>query len=256
MTDPTLQATGTLWSLLRLDWNATKIRNGRLLGMHAALDGIDATPPAPDQPWKQGKEYNALTGDSQVYGFGALISQGGGDPEQAGYAATVQIVDMSPATIIPGTTYAVTFGLMANFIQLYFKLTGSTAGTTVLPGFGVWNLPVQPGAWTYLTPTEFTDAWQIEILSENSVAPVLLSVVYAPPTHYRDAIETSKLVFTVSGGWLTQGWGKFPHLQSGRADLSPQRPDSGGRGGTQHLRRSSAPYVMRTKDGEALPAGG
>lgn len=247
--NPTLQTTGALEALLRLDWNCAFLPSGGTLsGMLVAFDSITYGPAnAPPPAWVKGTQYQAM-GPTQVPGFGAMIPFNG-YTMQAGYAGVLYIPDMSGNSVLSGKTYTLTVDVGYYWIQLYFMITGTGAGSTVLPGFGLWNLGTNPHAWTYVTPEQFTGQWEIGLLSPSSDAPVWLSIEYAPPKQYGSGIA-SKLVFTCRGGTITQYWSTAASVAMPAPSPGAQRPV-----GTQYLHDRSDSYVLRGKDGKKLGKG-
>jgi hypothetical protein len=177
-----------------------------------------------------------------------MIPGPAGWTQQAGYAGCVWIADMSSNAVAAGKTYAFAVDLLSNWIQLYFLLTGGSSGTTVLPGFGLFNLVTNPGAWTYRTPPQFTGKWRIGLLSPYSDAPIWLSVEYAPPKQYLSSpgLE-SRLIFTLTGGRMTEGWWSTK-------DSAAPGFDAEGPVGTQYLHDGSDPYVLCDRNGKPLPS--
>lgn len=226
MIDPTLQASGSLQCLLKIDWDS---------GFRTTFGTVSPGPDKdPGPPWSQGKQYLATGPNTVVLPFGV-------GPGSGSVAFPVSVPDMSNATVAPGKSYALTVNVSPwgnNWIQLYFVLTGTAAGTTVLPGFGLWSLNTNPNAWTYLTPTQFTGEWEIELFSPTSALPVWLSIQYAPPRSYGSPNLISRLSFICSGGGSGLG-----------AQDQPSPPPAGD---IQYLNRSSAPAVTRARSGEVL----
>lgn len=245
--DPTLQSSGNLIALLKLAWNCTSIYGGTVYGMQVGFNSITYGPPNELPPaWTAGNQYSAIS-STQVPGFGAMVPQGSGWTRQAGYAGCAQIADMSSNGVVAGKTYAFAVDLQSNWIQLYFLLTGGSSGTTVLPGFGLFNLVKNPNAWTYVTPTQFTGEWQIGLLSPFSDAPVWLSVEYAHPKQYGSTGLQSRLIFTCTGGTMTEGWWSTK-------DSAAPGFDAEGPVGTQYLHDRSDPYVLCDRNGKPLPS--
>jgi hypothetical protein len=258
MTDPTRQKSGKLKVMLRLDWNvgSTNLKGALLGGMPLAFDEIVYGPAKePGSGWTAGTQYWSPAKGGKVAGFGLPLS----DPDyygnafaQAGYANAFMVYDMSTATVAPDKTYAVTVGVVSSGILLYFLVAGALAGSSILPGFGLWNLDTKPKAWTYLTPIEFDGLWEITLLSPSSDVPMLLSIEYAPPRDYlgQNQLE-SRLVFTFRGGTV------FGQNYGSSVDPLPHAPDDDEPVGFQYLqhRRGNAPYVLRNKDGTLLDEG-
>jgi hypothetical protein len=242
--------TGKLNVMLRLDWNAgVTDENGVLQdGMHLNFDKIVYGPAtAPGSAWTAGTQYWAVPGGI-LAGFGMSVGRGGGYRSQAGYAGAFRINDTSPATVVPGKSYAVSANVGSSWIQLYALISGASTGSTVLPGFGLWNLESHPNEWIYVTPMEFDGFWEITLHSPISDAPVLLSIEYAPVKNYGSGAIESRLVFTCRGGSLMQT--RPPVLD----DSAPALPGKDGPVGTQYIqaRRGNAEFVLRHQDGTLI----
>lgn len=250
MSNVTAQTSGQLSVWLKLDWNTLWTNSSTTVG------GMPVTPfdsiqygPASEPPpaWTLNQQYSSASYPNGVPGFGAFIPNGQGNL-QFGYAFLGSILDMSSNSVVNGKTYAVTTDLMSDWLQLYFVVSGTPAGSTVLPGFGLYNLASNPGAWTYVTPEQFTGEWQIGLLTYNSVAPVWLKVEYAPPrVYYYESPLTAKVIFTCTGGWQVL----LASDESGAAILtggSTALPTAG----IQHIHERSDPYILRSAAGKVL----
>lgn len=247
MSDLTLQANGQLNVLLKLDWNASGIYNlGQLTGMRVAFDSIKYGPPnEPPPTWTPKKQYSAINSPN-IPGFGAMIPRQGYS-QQAGYAGVVMIPDMSINTVVSGKTYAFTVNVMYNWIQLYFLITGTPTGSTLLPGFGLWNLNTNPNAWSYIHPEQFTGEWEIELLSPQSAAPVWLSIEYAAAKDYGQG-SIAKLIFSCTGGTMTDGWWSTINQDNSPSTFTETSVSTG----TQYIHERSDSYILRSASGETL----
>jgi|SRR5665213_1896163 len=252
-TDPTLQTEGCLFVGLNPAMNATSFEQHgggiNLTGLPVAFAGIDYLPlSAPPPPWvkdKIGKRGQYRAGDGDAFGARGMVPYSGG-LRQSGTCGVLAVWDMSPHAVLPTKAYALKVAVSPqgeNWIQLYVKITGGPNGSTVLPGFGLWNLGSNPNAWTYVTPPEpFTGEWMIGLHTWASFPVVWLSVEYAPPKVYRPGLLESRLVFTIAG--LTENQA----LSSG-GELEAEQLAEPYKGGTQYLHARSRVRILESEAG-------
>jgi hypothetical protein len=252
-TDPTVQTQGRLMVGLKADMNVTRYNSdgSGLIGLPITFAGLVYGPQnAPPPAWSNGppKPNQYRAGNGAVCGaMGMVLSPGPAFISQTGACWVLSVWDMSAQTVLPNKTYAFAISVGSeNWIQLYVRITGGPNGSTVLPGFGLWNLGTNRNAWTYVTPQEpFTGEWMIGLHSPASFAVVWLSVEYAPPKDYRVGIE-SRLLFTIAGLTLTRYI--VPPGESQTEDLAEQL-----KGGIQHLHARSRPHILHS--GPGVPMG-
>jgi hypothetical protein len=252
-TDPTVQTKGTLIVGLKTDLNVTQHTFGQpdLFGCPVAFAGITYGPPnAPPPAWTSGKQYNS--GKGTAYGAMGPLPSSATIVFQAGVCQVLGITDMSTNAVVSGKTYALTISVgWQNWIQLYVRVTGGPNGSTVLPGFGLWNLVTSPNAWTYVTaPEPFTGEWMIGLHSPVSFAVVWLSAEYAPPKDYGKGHLESRLLFTCAGSmtrnWLTAAGEPAPQEQDFLEQLNAPV-------GIQYLHERSHPHILHS--GPGIPVG-
>lgn len=224
--DPTFQTEGVLEIGLKTIWNISNYMpgSGSIAGLPISFNMLTYGPvDQPPPPWVEGSsgQYQAMQ-NGTAYGFGAMLPNP--SPQQptwigqAGVAETVYVGDMSSASVQTGKTYAFTVNVGGYWIQLYCMITGVPDGSTLIPGFGLWNLGTNPHAWTYVKPGDFSSGeWQISLLSPTSFSPVQLAVEYAPPKNYGQGVE-ARLIFTCSGDGVTSS----PWYPGSVASLSQQ----------------------------------
>jgi hypothetical protein len=204
-TDPTLQTSGGLVLTCK---NLTNELGGVQLMPHAPEYG---PPSAPPPEWAAGTQYVATS--STTAEFGSVVSPAGYSSYLEGLGVPLQIVDMSTQQVVPGKFYYLKvdcFGAKGNavYLRLYAAISGSAAGSTVLPGFGLYNLSSAPGAWAYITPAVF-DGYEFSISVNNPyfAEPLDLTVRYQPLRFLNWFSNASRLSYSVSGGT----WSSYPN---------------------------------------------
>jgi hypothetical protein len=252
-TDPTVQTKGKLLVGLKTDINVTFYTVGQSdwFGLPVAFAGIVYGPPnAPPPAWTSGRQY--FSGKGTSYGAMGPTPPSSNYVFQAGVCQVLGIPDMSTNAVVPGKTYASAISVgRQNWIQLYVRVTGGPNGSTVLPGFGLWNLITSPNAWTYVTaPEPFTGEWMIGLHSPVSFAVVWLSVEYAPPKDYGKGHLESRLLFTCAGSTVGS-------MVKAAGEPAPQEQDFleqlKAPVGFQHLHERSHPHILHS--GPGIPAG-
>jgi hypothetical protein len=230
-TDITFQASGILKASLTN--NVVLVGegpNGLALAVNPPVYGPAAAPPA---AWVSDTDYFPINGNCPLFNpFGAFVP--------------LTIGDMSSNKVSLGKTYAFSVGMSSgNFIsvQLYFMITGVPGGSTVLPGFGLANLPGNPGGWTYITPqTGFTGDFQIGVRNPYVQTVMHLSVEYAAAKVYMSSAPSeARLNFTISGAADTTSFFLPSPEGESRPGLTPENAIC-------YLDPRSDPYVMRTAD--------
>lgn len=245
-TDPTLQTKGTLTVGLKLDYNASFINSNQRNGMAITAGPITYAPAnQPPPPWTNRTQYQ--TGNGTAFGAMGLFPPP--NPTfysgQDGIYSALRVMDMSSNTVLPGKSYAFTFALGSNWIQLYVRIAGGPDGSTVLPGFGLWSLGSNPHAWSYLTPEQFTGDWMIGLHSPSSFNTMWLSAEYAPPKDYGGGYLQARLTFTVAGLFATTGY----QLTSPDEAGAPVVPGVLKPTDVQHLHARSHPHILHRGPG-------
>jgi len=117
-------------------------------------------PGTPPPPWTRGTDWDVIASKS-VAPVNFPVVAGGQYGYSAGNAEVLRISDRSPSKVALGGQYTfdLPFGIIATHLSIHLIVTGVAGGSTVLPGFGLWNLGSNPHAWTYLTPTAFDGTW-------------------------------------------------------------------------------------------------
>jgi len=177
MSDPTFQKSGTMTAYTR-----QSIPSGLIKYAEVSSFPHDAPPP----PWTEGNQWTAL------YPKGATIPF---QYQRYGALPFLKINDLSNQSIPENKGYAFAAfaaGGIGNSVG-YFELHGVAGGSTVLPGFGLYNLVSNPKAWTYIKPQNFTGIFTLSWLFPYFLVPVTATVQYAPP---QDSWNTGRLMYS------------------------------------------------------------
>lgn len=84
-------------------------------------------------------------------------------------------------------------------VRLAFELLGVAGGSTLRPGFEVFDLPERPGAWTQVWAQDFVDEWSVRISNPYFESWAQLSVELVPfPKRFRN-FPLQRLIFTLEG---------------------------------------------------------
>lgn len=207
--DPTFEAKGPMGIFLcnRTDYgggSAPGSASPSFWGIFTAPQQASLTfgPGQPPPPWVQGTDWNVPPGS--VYSPAQdqfPVSPISTDWGLGGSACVMSVSDRSNEKAVPGKQYVFDqpFGLGGTWLSMHFTISGMAGGSTVLPGFGLWNLGSSPGAWTYLTPTSFDDVWSIQLRSDDFFDYATLSVTYVRYSTLNLAPAMSRLFYSVSG---------------------------------------------------------
>jgi hypothetical protein len=84
-------------------------------------------------------------------------------------------------------------------ISIHFKILGVAGGSTVLPGFGLWNLVSSPGAWRYFDPVSFDGVYSLQLRTDDFLDYATLSVTYVRYSPLSAGPTMSRLFYSVSG---------------------------------------------------------
>lgn len=225
MIDPTMQTSGGMVVAVKNLTNLTYVNRGN---PPSGLP-VNPNPPTytplnqPPPPWTQGKQYHAS--NRTAYTYGALLQDTYGNAGAAGLVDPVWITDMSSQTVLTNKQYRFTVDTpisSAPSVRLFWEISGVSGGSTVMPGFGLYNLLTAPDTWTYVRPPEFTGNWSIELANPAYAEPVTLSVSYIAVSWVADFIgNMSRLAFTIAGGTLTG----FPQSDQPGEQRSSERAD-------------------------------
>jgi hypothetical protein len=212
-TDPTLQTSGALVLSFK---NLTNASGGFLLRPNAPTYG---PPGAPPPQWTAGTQYTASPSTAAMFGTGA-------GSRVEGLHRPLQVTDMSTAQVIPGKLYYLTVDCQwAGWasIRLYAVIAGSAAGSTVQPGFGLFNVTGAPLAWKYFVPAAF-DGSEFSLSLNNPFygEPVILTVRYQPPrlVFAPSGISASRLSYTISGGQYGSAGEAAPDSETAEIDIA------------------------------------
>lgn len=199
MTDPTMQTTGPMTSYIEFD-NGT---GGYMRQSQVTLEYFphDAPPP----PWTEGTQWTNLT--SKIGQFGVKVPANVASP-------VLEVTDRSSQSIPLGKAYL--FTQHVQLWQTYFEIHGVQGGSTCLPGIGLYNLISNPNAWTIIKPQTFDGTWAVSWLSPTSIAPITVSVTYAPA---QDTLPTSRLIYSYSSTPLYAPWLNAPDTDDSAAVL-------------------------------------
>jgi hypothetical protein len=201
--DPTLQTSGSLLVSVRNETNFTYKDDGpsgKWRGMQVTPNPPDYLPPnSPPPAWVAGKDYFPYPG--MAYHFGAILPTQYGQYAQGAWQA-LKVADMSAQAVKTGKGYFFTvdtpIGWGGRTVRVIWTITGVAGGSTLVAGFGLFNLLNNPNTWTYVTPPSFTGEFSIELNNPSFIDAVTLSVQYMP---LRDFVtfKASCLNFRISG---------------------------------------------------------
>ncbi len=162
----------------------------------------------PPPPWVQGTDWQVptvSTGGAYALAQDQFPSSTSSNPpnwRQGGSACVMSVSDRSSQKVLPGFQYFFDQPLLVGDgtqLSIHFTISGTGTGSTVVPGFGLWNLISRPGAWTYLYPVSFDGIWSIQLRSDDFLDFATLSVTYVPYSTLRSAPAMSRLFYSVSG---------------------------------------------------------
>jgi len=201
-------------------------------------------PGTPPPPWTRGTDWDVIASKS-VAPVNFPVVAGGQYGYSAGNAEVLRISDRSPSKVALGGQYTfdLPFGIIATHLSIHLIVTGVAGGSTVLPGFGLWNLGSNPHAWTYLTPTAFDGTWSIELRSDDFLGYATLSLTYVRYSGTSRFGPMSRLVYSVSG--IGMCWPYFT-TPTGTTQAPPSfEPVPRDRASTIDVIRSSGHYQAR-----------
>lgn len=175
--------------------------------MRFSLDPSQATlkndtSPTPPPAWVLGRDWQVLS---------AYLSQPPWPYPQAqpltgvtGCANVIAIANRGTSSVKAGGVYICDQPLYIpnTSISMHFTISGVAGGSTVLPGFGLFNLVSNPGAWTYVTPTDFDGSWSIQLRSPDYFNLATLSVSYVPYGWQSWIGASSRLFYSVAGSGM------------------------------------------------------
>ncbi len=183
--------------------------------------GGSGTPP---QPWVKGTDWK-VTPNSQLapVGFPVATDNEPKTVRLAGSAAPLLVASRAAGKVALGGQYVfdLPFFVRGTYLSVHFTILGVTGGSTVLPGFGLFNLGSNPRAWTYVTPTAFDGIWSLLLRSDDFLDYARLAVTYVPYGGTNQFGPTSRLVYSVSGlttcygGGIAQGEERPEHSSLG-----------------------------------------
>lgn len=148
--------------------------------------------PLPPPPWNRGADWATPTPTVYDVKAGAVVQ-------------ALAIRDRSTNMVVPNANYyfAQPFTIsQQTLLSLYFVLSGVEGGSTIVPGFGLFNLGTNPNAWTYVTPTgplvNFT--FSIGLRADDFFSFATLTVQYVPYSYIvPGGYSVSRLVYTITG---------------------------------------------------------
>lgn len=215
-TDPTLQSVGWLVVTAKNDLGYGYLDSSGAHGLDIPRTALQYAPADAPPPAWSGNQWQS--GDTTAYPFGTFLP---GNPlmggRVAGLAQVAQVSDMSSNAVMLDKQYIFTSGNLDSGwpnpglgIELLWTVTGVLGGSTLLPGFGFFNLIKAPNVWTYISPSSFDGWWGVELRHSWFEAYVQLSVEYVPAGQLMVATPTplvARLNYTIAGGWVTNGVG-------------------------------------------------
>jgi hypothetical protein len=230
--DPTFEARGPMGIFL---CNRTDVGDtNSITTPPTLLSGIDTSPQEatltygagqPPPPWVQGTDWKVPAALSYaVLPDQFPLALSAGFWVLAGSACVMSVSDRSANRVALGAQYVFDqpFFLQGTALSMHFTISGIAGGSTVLPGFGLWNLGSRPGAWTYVTPTSFDGVWSIQLRSDDFFDYATLSVTYVRYSTLNSAPSMSRLFYSVSGS--ANATFPFPVTASHVIDAAPLPP--------------------------------
>lgn len=232
--DPTFETQGPMGIFLS---NQTDYGYTNSITAPALVGGISVggTPPTltyggggqPPPPWTEGTDWKVPPGSYSMLPaqFVTPPSPGSTYWGTAGSTCVMSVTDRSSDKVALGAQYVFDqpFVVIGTRLGIHYTVSGVAGGSTVLPGFGLWNLGSNPGAWTYLTPSTFDGTWSIQLRSDDFLNYATLSVTYVRYSTMASAPAMSRLFYSVSGS-VTATY-PFAITQSHRID-EPARPSA------------------------------
>jgi len=207
--DPTFQARGAMGVFFsnQTDWGGATATGspGGGTGVDPSQATLQYLPlDSPPPTWQRGSDWRTF-GQKVVLPPSQLTVPvpGSSNIWMSGNGMPLYITERGPSKAVPGGTYLfnqpVTPGAYT-LISLHFMIVGGDRGSTVQPGFGLFNLVSRPNAWTYIYPEGgFTGSWSVPLRTVDFFTYATLSVSYVP---YSDLIgpgPMSRLCYGVSG---------------------------------------------------------
>ena len=229
--DPTFETQGPMGIFLsnQTDWGyTTSIMEPEGIGGIS----VGGTPPTltyggggqPPPPWTQGTDWKVAPDLWQLMPA-QFVTPSPPVWTTAGSTCVMSVTDRSSNKVALGAQYVFDqrFVVAGTVLGIHYTVSGVAGGSTVLPGFGLWDLRSNPGAWTYLTPTTFDGTWSIQLRSDDFLTYATLSVTYAPySTMNNGGPAMSRLFYSVSGS--VQARYAFPITQTHRLDEPARLP--------------------------------
>jgi hypothetical protein len=207
--DPTFQASGAMGVFFsnQTDWGWITAT-----GAPAGGTGVDPSQATlqylpldmPPPPWRRGSDWQTF-GQKVVLPPWQLPVPAASSTNvwMSGSGMPLLIAERGPSRAVPGGTYLfnqpVTPGAYT-LISLHFMVVGGEHGSTVQPGFGLFNLVSRPNAWTYVYPEGgFTGSWSLPLRTVDFFTWATLSVSYVPFSIVAGSGPISRLCYSVSG---------------------------------------------------------
>jgi len=176
----------------------------------------------PPPPWVLGKDWQLIPPGSGLppLQFPAVNGSSGCT---IGNAEVLLVADRSAGKVALNAQYIfdLPFFINGTFLSIHFTLNGVASGSTVLPGFGFFNLVTNPDAWTYITPTAFDGIWSIQLRSDDFFNYATLSLCYVRFSGTNRFGPTSRLVYSVSGIGICPNALSIPNTEIPRHDTQP-----------------------------------
>jgi hypothetical protein len=223
--DYTFQANGPMAVFFRNDADQ---RAGVYNGTRWGGTGIDPTKVRlqylpivqPPPPWVQNTDWSIAGAPAQPFPYQAMPSRMG-----QGSVQPLYINERGPAKVVSGASYLfdqpITPGSYT-LISLHFKIVGVPGGSTVVPGFGLFNLISNPNAWSYIYPMPgtFDGDWSIQLRSVDFYDLMTLRASYVRSAFLMGVgLPVSRLCYQISGSSMVA----LPIPNNGNA--SQQKPD-------------------------------
>jgi hypothetical protein len=201
--DVTFQASGPMTVFFRNDidqyggvYNGTRYGGTGIDPIKASLHYLPVEQPPPR--WIQNSDWSVPSYPG-VFPYLVMPSRMG-----QGSVAPLSINERGPKKVVPGASYVfdqpITPGTYT-LISLHFNIVGVEGGSTIAPGFGLYNLITHPNAWTYIYPLpgEFTGGWSVQLRTVDGYDLLTLKVSYVRAGIVMGFGDTSRLCYEVSG---------------------------------------------------------
>ncbi len=202
--------------------NIGRIAGSATRGIGTQLTELSYPDREQPKPWTP-KEWRAI-GPNQVLPFASPLHNGS-STRWVPMAGLAGIADRGSKQVETGKRYRFVTETTVG-VRLCFELLGVEGGSTIRPGFEVFDLPARPGAWTQIWATDFIDEWSLRISNPYFESWARLSVELVPFAKRVDSTPFQRLMFSIEGHGNFQlpkmhGDGDLPWMEETPAPVGP-----------------------------------